>query len=245
MSKFWIMGGAAIAISVVAIAWGCQPVRSTESLLGKAQAEFAVKARDALIQRRMAQASPAPVPAEVSTPAEVAAPPSVPQSRYVVASLEPVAAPVIAAPATPVASETAAVSPEAPVASPKLSALPELAAAPSTEDKRTTESQIASLPETPAAEYAVAPKPAPVITPAPASATVARQVVTPTGAARREAVKAAYKPTYRARPVSRQPRTAVVARRTERDSYGYSVPYNLQALRAHAPEIAAAIARYM
>ncbi len=242
MSKFWMMGAAAIAVSVVVVAWDYQPVRSTETLLGKAQAEFAIKARDALLQRGMAQASPAP--------AEVSAPPSVPQLPYLVASLEPVAAPVIAAPATPVvavAAETAAVTPEsleAPIASPKLSAQPELTAAPAA-DKNTTEAQMASLPESPAAEYDATPKPAPAISPAPALATVTKQVVTPTAATRRGPVKATYKTTYQARPASHQPRTNVVTRRYERDSYGSSMPYNLQALRAHAPEIAAAIARYM
>ena len=133
---------------------------------------------------------------------------------------------------------------EAPTASPKLSALPELAAAPAA-DKITTEPQMASLPESPAAEYAVTPKPVPAITPAPALATVTKQVVTRTAATRREPVKATYKTTYKARPALHQPRTNVVTHRYERDSYGSSMPYNLQALRARAPEIAAAIARYM
>ena len=57
MNKFWMMGGAIIAVSVTAMVWNAGPVRSSENLLGKAQSEFAAKARDALIQRQMAQAS--------------------------------------------------------------------------------------------------------------------------------------------------------------------------------------------
>src|SRR4051794_36011313 len=87
MNKFWMMSSTVIAASVAAVIWGAGPVRSTENLLGKAQSEFAAKARDALIQRQIAQATVAPqVPAAPKTEAP---------SPYVVASLEPVAAPVM------------------------------------------------------------------------------------------------------------------------------------------------------
>jgi hypothetical protein len=107
MSKFWIMGGAAIAVSVAAIGWNCRPAHSSNPLLGKAQSEFATRARDALIQRRMAQI---PVTSEVAlapvVPATAPVVPVIPDTlavaseaslaperTYVVASLEPVAPP--------------------------------------------------------------------------------------------------------------------------------------------------------
>ena len=61
MKKFWMMGGAVIAVSVTAMVWNTGPVRSSENLLGKAQSEFAMKARDALMQRQMGQAPTASV----------------------------------------------------------------------------------------------------------------------------------------------------------------------------------------
>jgi hypothetical protein len=88
MRKFWMMGGAIIAVSVAAMAGNTQPVRSSESLLGKAQSEFAMKARDALMQRYMAQSATASVTAVAS-------------KSIVVASLEPVAAPTVIAAKTP------------------------------------------------------------------------------------------------------------------------------------------------
>jgi hypothetical protein len=87
MNKFWMMGGAIVAVSVTAMVWSAGPVRSSENLLGKAQSEFAMKARDALLQRYMAQSSTAP--------AVVASPKLETPLPYVVASLEPVAAPTI------------------------------------------------------------------------------------------------------------------------------------------------------
>jgi hypothetical protein len=240
MSKFYMMGAAVIAVSVAVVAWGCRPVRTSDDLLGKAQAEFEMKARDALIQRRMTQVAPAP--------AAPSAPASVPEPTYAVASLEPVVPPTIAAPSAPVvaaapeAPTVTADSLDAPAASPKLSVPPELPSAPAAEDKKATESQMASQPVPPATENAVTPNPAPAVAPTPEVATVTTPVVTPTvGATPREPVKVTRK-TCRA---SHEPRANVVARRYDRDAARYSMPYNLQALRARAPEIAAAIARYM
>ena len=109
MRKFWMMGGAIIAVSVAAMAWNTQPVRSSESLLGKAQSEFAMKARDALMQRYMAQSSTASVAAVAS-------------KSIAVASLEPVAAPVVIASKTPLEAiapepQTSTIAPpDAPIA---------------------------------------------------------------------------------------------------------------------------------
>jgi hypothetical protein len=107
MSKLGIMGGTAIAVSLAVVAWNYRPAHASDPLLGKAQSEFAIRARDALIQRRMAQVSAtsevamAPVvPATSSTMpvipdtlAVASEPSSVQERTYVVASLEPVAPP--------------------------------------------------------------------------------------------------------------------------------------------------------
>jgi hypothetical protein len=52
MTKIWMISGAVVAVSVAVMAWSPRPARTSEDLLGKAQSEFAIKARDALIQRR-------------------------------------------------------------------------------------------------------------------------------------------------------------------------------------------------
>jgi hypothetical protein len=243
MRKFWMMSGAIIAVTVAAVAWHPQPVRSSEGLLGKAQAEFATKARDALIARRVAQAPTAP--------AATSAPSSAPTEPYVVASLEPIAPPTIATreatvvavapvPATPTSDSL-----DAPVESPKLAASPEFAAAPKT-DKETTEPQIATLPAPEAAESAVTPKSAPAVAPAPEPATVATPVVaTPTVIPAGAMPRAPLKVVHKARPTPNESNTNTVVRRTERAAPRYSTPYSIEALRAHSPELAAAIARYM
>jgi hypothetical protein len=244
MRKFWMISGAIIAVSAAAMVWHPQPVRSSEGLLGKAQAEFATRARDALIARRMAQASTAP--------AETSAPASVPTQPYVVASLEPIAPPTIAAReatvvvVAPVSPAATTDSLDSPVEPSKLPASPELLATPKTEDKAATEPQIASLPEPPVVENTVTPKPAPTVAPTPELAMVTTPVVTtstviPTGATPRTPAKVAHK----AHPTSHQPNTNPVVRRSEQVAPRNSTPYSLEALRAHSPELAAAIARYM
>jgi hypothetical protein len=245
MSKFWVMFGVAIAVSITGVAWNAQPVGASDNLLGKAQAEFAVKARDALIQRRMAGVS--------IVPTETSAPPSVPTPPYVVASLEPAAPPTIAAPKesmVPIASvspTTTAGSSDVPVALPNLPVLPEFMAAPKIEDKEAGEPRIVSLPEPPVAENAVTPKPALAVAPTPEFAAVTKPVVAapaviPTRATPQAPAKVAHKAH---RPPNNEPNTNTIVRRSEREAPGYSTPYSIETLRAHAPEIAAAIARYM
>jgi hypothetical protein len=239
MSKFWMMGVAAIAVAVAVVALDSRPVRSSEDLLAKAQSEFAIKARDALAQRRMVQTSTAPTSAS--------APPSVPQSPYKVASLEPVAPPTIAVsqaivlPVAPVPPTATTDSPEAPVASPKLPASPEPPAATKTEDRETTEPQVVSTPGSPAAEDGVTAKPAPTVAVTPELTTVTAHGLAPTGSARRESAKA----TRKVQRASNPAKTRAVVRRSEPYPSRYSMPYGIEALRARAPEIAAAIARYM
>jgi hypothetical protein len=242
MRKFWMIGGAVLAVSAAAVLWSPQPVRSSGSLLGKAQSEFAIKARNALIQRRMATI----VPAHTSVPTSISPPP------YVVASLEPVAPLTIAVlketvvPVAPASMATTAGSHNAPVASPNLSVLSEFVVAPKSEGV-VSEPQIGPLPVPPAAETTATPKPAPAVAPTPELATVIKPVVvapavTPTRATPQAPAKVGHKG-YRA--LNNEPNTSAVVRRSERAAPRYSTPYSIEALRAHAPEIAAAIARYM
>jgi hypothetical protein len=243
MNKFWMMGGAVIAVSVTAMVWNAGPVRSSENLLGKAQSEFAMKARDALIQRQMAQASTAPV---------VAAPPkSEPLLPYVIASLEPVAAPTVvagqtrfesAAPAPQVAAEPQPVtmpSPDAPIASQEAVSTAATVSAPATDDTPVAKTQMAALPEEP--RVSVTPKPIAPAAPVSELAEADTPVVTPTHVAPRRQNKAERE----MRHVRKEPRTNAVAYRSERTAPRYITPYNLNSLRARAPELAAAIARYM
>jgi hypothetical protein len=244
MSKFWMMGVAAITITVAVVALDSRPVRSSEDLLGndllgKAQSEFAIKARDALVQRRMVQASTAP---------ELASAPSVPQAPYKVASLEPVAPPTIAAsqaivlPVAPVSPAVTVETPEAPVASrPAANKIEEKTAV----KEPTTEPQVTSLPGAPATEYAVTPKPAPTVAVTPDLTKVAAKGVTPTGGTQRERAKNIRQVQRASNAAKTTPRTKTIVRRSETYASRNSMPYGMEALRARAPEIAAAIARYI
>lgn len=235
MRKFW-MGGAIAAISVAAMAWSERPVRSSESLLGKAQSEFAMKARDALIQRQIAQAS-----------AATSAPKSISLLPYAVASLEPVAPPAIVAreprfeavapkPQTvTVASLDASIVTRDPVAPPAPPAAP---AAAVTDEAQPAKRQMASLPDE--TQRSISRKPiadAPVSEPAKADT----HIVTPTPAAPRPHVKAAHNTHHTAK----RPVTHDGVHRSERTASRTLTPRDLEALRARSPELAAAIARYM
>jgi len=173
MKKFWMMGGAVIAVAVTAMVWNSGPVRSSENLLGKAQSEFAAKARDALIQRQMAQASIAPsvvaVPKTEALKTEAPAP-------YVVASLGPVAAPTavtretrVEIPAPALAPQAAvepqtvtAAAPEAPIVSQEVASSAAAPSAPVVEEVPAPKMQLAALPAEPTSsvlpkQIAVAP----------------------------------------------------------------------------------------
>ena len=246
MMKFWMMGGAVIAASITAMVWNTAPVRSSEKLLSKAQSEFATKARDALIQRQMAQAP------TVSTP--TTPPKSIPLPPDVFPSLEPVAAaPIpapetsveIAAPETPTVTlaslDTPAVSRD-PLSSPATLPAPARLPAPAVEDVSAARPQMASLPEEPKAPV-LAPVLPKRIDVAPMSEVAAAEppAVTRTFAEPQRQFKAERK----TRHIKRERRTNDIVYRSERRAPRYSTPYNLETLRARAPEIAAAIARYM
>ena len=259
MKKFWMMGGAVIAVAVTAMVWNSGPVRSSENLLGKAQSEFAAKARDALIQRQMAQASVAP--AAVTVPKTEAPAP------YVVASLEPVAAPTIVARETRFEAPTPALEPQAAIEPQTVTAAAvdtpvaaqeviSPAAAPAAEEAPAPKVQLAALPTEPASS--VLPKQI-AVAPVSEVAKAETPAATPTPAEPRRQFKAERKPShvqrerrnndgaYRAERSERYDRADRYERsdRYERRAPRYVSGYNLDALRARSPELAAAISRYM
>ena len=156
MNRFWMMGVAAVVVSVGVVALQVRPIRSSDNLLGTAQAQFAVKARDALIQRRMTLAQPI-------APAARDAVPAISEIPNLVASREPVAMPTVAGYETP----AAALAAEAPSLTRSTRAVAvmeqKLSAAPTIENIRAV--------EPPASENVVEPKVSPstasVAAPAP------------------------------------------------------------------------------
>ncbi|MBN8993002.1 MAG: hypothetical protein J0H42_32605 [Rhizobiales bacterium] len=258
MKKFWMMSGTVIAVSVTVMVWNLGPVRSSENLLVKAQSEFAAKARDALIQRQMAQVTTAP-PAMTAPKTEAPSP-------HVVAAVEPVAAPTVAPRETrfeapvPAPEPQAAVEPqtvpvasvEAPIAAPEVVSAPTAPSAPAAEDTPAPKMQLAALPAEP--QSSVLPKQI-AVAPVSEVAKAETPAVTPPQAEPRRQFKAERKPRHVQRErrtndgyrsdrydrSDRYERTERVERRTPR----YLSPYNLDTLRARSPELAAAIARYM
>ncbi|MBA2398705.1 MAG: hypothetical protein H0V72_08390 [Bradyrhizobium sp.] len=238
MSKFWVMGGAIMAVSVAVMAWNTQPVRSSESLLSKAQSEFAMKARDALMQRYMAQSATAS--------AAAVAPKSTALLPYAVASLEPVAAPMVVARKTSLEAiapqpQTVTVAPlDAPIAMQEVAPPPPVALPdPSADGTPATKMQIASLPDEP--QMSLSPKPIAEAAPVSELAKADRPIVTPTSVAPRRQTKAAHNTRHK----QEQPITNTVVHRSKRTASRTLTPRDLESLRARSPELAAAIARYM
>ena len=262
MKKFWMMGGAVIAVAVAAMVWNSGPVRSSENLLGKAQAEFAAKARDALIQRQMSQAS--------NAPAVISAPKTEVQAPYVVASLGPVGAPRAVSRETrveipaPAPEPQAAVEPqtlpaaalEAPIAAQEVVSSAAALVAPVAEETPAPKMQLAALPAEP--KSSVLPK---QIAVAPVSEVA--KLETPAVTRTYDEPKRQFKAERKTRHVKRERKTNDDGYRSERsDRYDrsdryerserverraprYISPYNLNSLRARSPELAAAISRYM
>ena len=257
MSKIGMTSGTVIALSVIATVFCYQPSRASDALLAKAQSEFTAKARDAVLQRRaQAMAGPvlASVPAQTHTitspePATPPAPTPVMASERSIPARAPIA-PVQVATAPVQAAATADVV-EAPIVVAKL---PDVDAPVSSETKV---DEVKPLPAEKAVETIAAPKqpelptaapqvatPAPqVVTPAPQAVTPAPQVATPaTNPVAPATVKAQKAPRDSARTVSaRNPNF----RQLQREFSSGRIPYDAETLRARAPEIAAAIARYM
>jgi hypothetical protein len=268
MSKIGITSGTAIALSVMATVLYYQPSHASDALLAKAQSEFTAKARDAVLQRRaqaqtgmvlaaVPQSEPAqtyklasPSPAAVSAPAPVMA-----SERTIPA--RPATAPVQteAAPAQAVTADVV----EAPVV---VARLPDVDTAVSSETKvEEVRAEAKPLPvehiETPkqpelpqaAAPQVVTPA-AQVVTAAPQVVAPAPQVVAPAPQVATPATNSAAPATAKTQKATREAAKTVSGRnpnlrQLQREFAAGRMPYNAEALRARAPEIAAAIARYM
>jgi ribonuclease E len=239
-----MMGSVAAAATVAAMVWGAQPARSSQDWLAKAQSEFATKARDAVIQRRIGQGpEPAAAPNRVENSASVAAATPVELPATVAETPAPIETPVaetfkdkptvnetiVLASATP---ETgSAVAAAADVALPARPAEAPVAPAPDVRDAAAPETTdaVASQP----AEVAP-PQPEPEMVPAARTTRRARPSVVET-----EPRAAAPKP-------RRAAKAAVQARAGRRSGSDNSIEaQGMRALRQHAPEIAAMVGRYM
>jgi hypothetical protein len=266
MSKIGITSGTAIALSVMATVFYYQPSHASDALLAKAQSEFTAKARDAVLQRR-AQAQTgmvlaavpqseqtyklaSPSPAAISAPAPVmASERSIPE-RPATAPVQTEAAPAQAATVDVV---------QAPVV---VARLPDVDTAVSSETKvEDVRPEAKPLPvehiETPkqleppqaAAPQVVTPA-AQVVTPAPQVVTPAPQVVTPAPQVATPATTTTAPATAKTQKATREPAKTASAknpnlRQIQREFAAGRMPYDAETLRAKAPEIAAAIARYM
>jgi hypothetical protein len=236
MSKIGTIGGAALAATFLATVFYYHPSSASNALLAQAQSEFMTQARDALLARRIGGVSTNNVLAAAAAPAQ----------SYVVASLEPVAPPSTAQVETPVSAQ---------VEIPAATAAPIFSAA--TEDLVETPAVVNELPEPAKVEISaavqvnevkpeVAPLPAEPVTQQNATApkkpvTPAPQIVAPlTNPVAHLPVKAVQKTTE-----TPSRKTIVAARHPERAILRERLPYNLEALRARAPQIMAAIARYI
>ncbi len=251
MSKIGVTAGTIAALSLVATVFYYQPSRASDALLAKAQSEFTAKARDAVLQRR-AQAMRGPVLASV--------PRSEPAQTHIMASPAP-------APAEP--SEARSIPARPPTAPVQVETVPAQAAA--TADVVEAPTMVAKLPDVAppvssdakveeirpeskpladskllATETAVQNIETPKLPDVPKAA--APQAVTPTPRMSRTTLVAPGKIQKATPELSRTVQArkmSVAARRFQRDFGGGRIPYNVEALRARAPEIAAAIARYM
>ncbi len=265
MSKIGMTSGTAIALSVVATVFCYQPSHASDALLAKAQAEFTAKARDAVLQRRAAQAPAGMVLASVAVQTPTVASPTVAPSapasletsadrsipaRAAIAPAQVATAPAQTVTAPAQAAATADVV-EAPVVVASLPDVPAPVSAETKADEVPAESK--PLPAETTAEKIVAPKqpelpqlPAPqVVTPKTTTATPATTTVAPaTNTVASSAAKTQKVTREAARTISAR-QMSTMARRFDRDFPGQRPPYDMETLRAKAPEIAAAIARYM
>jgi hypothetical protein len=248
MSKIGITTGTAIALSVIATVLSCQPSYASDPLLAKAQAEFTAKARDAVLQRRAAQApagmvlASAPQSEPVQTPkaspeqpAALSAPASADRSIPERTATAPAQAATIEVVETPV---VVAKLPEAPA--PVVSETKADEVQPESKPLPTeTEVEHILAPKQPELPQAAAPQAVTPNTNTVAPATTAAAPATNTAA------PATVKTQKETREQARTAQTKKTARRHERDFSGERLPYDMETLRARAPEVAAAIARYM
>ncbi|MGJ4930855.1 hypothetical protein ACQR1I_25365 [Bradyrhizobium sp. HKCCYLS2038] len=239
MTKILMLSSVAAISAIVAMPWGAQPARSSQDWLAKAQSEFATKARDAVIQRKIGADAGTAVPNTIQAPSTVEA-----ADQPAAIRSQPAAMPAVVAvqdvPATPERdSSTAMVLASAPtqtmITPPAKPALDEPipppavvpVAAPAREDSK------------PADVLSQQPVDATPAQPAPAVSTAA-----PTTAPAKVAEPAARnETTQKPRRASKAVASAQSSRRS--GSSNALEERGLQALRQHAPDIAAMVARYM
>jgi hypothetical protein len=249
MNKIWMMGSVAAVAVVAAMVWGAQPARSSQDWLAKAQSEFATKARDAVIQRRIGQGT-----SQDEGAAQTVARNSVPDAAATPADLQP--ATVAETPAAPIEAPVAETLKDRPAANEMIvlaSATPETSSFGVAAPADIAPAQPAAVLVTPASDVrdvrahgttdAVAPQPAEVAPPQAEPETVPavrtpRRLATP-AVAETEPREAAHK----ARRVAKQNTPAGAGRRSGSDNS--VAAQGMRALRQHSPELAAMVGRYM
>ena len=246
MSRIGTIGGAALASTFLAAVFYYQPSHASNPLLAKAQSEFVTKARNALLERRIGEAS---MNGALASP-----PSSSPAQTQVVATLEPVAPPstvqveTSAASAALISTTPTRELTETPAAANELPepAKIEVSSAGTTNEVKP---EVTPLPAEPAAaqQNAVAPNgpeaAAPQVVAPVTNMPVTNMVAHPPARTVQKATQASGRKTMIA---ARRPVRNISKERLplERLSIG-RLPINVEALRARAPQIAAAIARYM
>jgi hypothetical protein len=242
MSKVWMMSAVAVAALMAITVWAPQPARSSQDLLAKAQSEFASKARDAVIQRRMAQSTQG-----IQDPVESAAA-SLPQAAepvqpkpLVVASLDPV--PPLAAvtqasavAVTPAPIENTLERPMMDASRDSVSTVPSAPVADVPVNQKLADSGV-TPPPTEAAS--------PEFNPVTATALPAQPPIKHPASSGDAMARPAAAVTRKTRRVSNQPATGRIIHRPEPKVSIDAMPRSIETLRMHAPEIAAIIRGYL
>ena len=241
MSKAWIVSGVAVVTLMAVTAWAArQPVDSSQQgLLAKAQSEFASKARDAVMQHRMAQGlqvnhgiQEPTVSAVASLPQPTGPMPPPPLTDAVLNAVKPSIANIADAPVTPLQPTTLATAQDELAKLPVDSHSSEIIGTPPSQTVvRFPEPKLddgLSPSSTPAASHASEPGTIPTVMTQPKSA---KGATVPRATAKE------------ARHASGKLATGNASHRSRPDIL--SAARDVGTLRAHAPEIAAMIARYM
>jgi hypothetical protein len=253
MNKIWMMGSVAAVATVAAMVWGAPPARSSQDWLAKAQSEFATKARDAVIQRRIGQGmsqnmnqdqgvAQNPVMVAVATPADQLAPVAAEPAPAPPATVtqEPAAAPVVEStkelPVAPAASEAVSSPTEVvPMSQPVELSVDTPARREGAADPAVAESEV---------RHVAASKPAEVAPPVQAEAAPLQAEPVIKRAARPSVAETQPREVAsKNRHVAKQTAPVRASRRSGSDNSVEA--QGMRALRQHAPEIAAMIGRYM
>jgi hypothetical protein len=237
MKTVWMMSSAAAVAAVVATVWGAQPARSSQDWLAKAQSEFATKARNAVIQRQIGKdvggpesqvaVAVADLPAPVAAKSVPTLPTPIVQASAAPQAIELSKDIVVASAAaddvtTPPPSFSSSIHDEASIPAPVPPHIRDLATI-KPADPAAAQPVVPALPQ-PAAEATS------VATAAPAAKSAARPSV-------------AESAPQKARRVAKSVASSHTSRRS---ASGSSMEMRgLDALRRHAPEIAAMVRSYM